>query len=98
MAWWSCEFPGPAWQNSRVRKVLFNLHLYAGLTAAVFILIFGLTGSIMAFETEIDHVLHWHLSYVTPQGPAHSLAEIGGIVAQRYPGERIAGYGVPAGS
>jgi uncharacterized iron-regulated membrane protein len=79
-----------------VRKVFFNLHLYAGLAAAVFILIFGLTGSIMAFETELDHMLHWRLSYVTPNGPARSLANLAGIVAQRYPGQRIGGYGVPA--
>jgi uncharacterized iron-regulated membrane protein len=77
-----------------VRKVFFTLHLYTGLAAAVFILIFGLTGSIMAFETEIDHVLHWHLSYVTPQGRPMSLTEIGAAVAKQFPGERIAGYNV----
>ena len=59
-----------------MRRVLFNLHLYTGLAAAWFVLIFGLTGSIIAFETEIDHILHWHLSYVRPQGRALSLAEI----------------------
>ena len=72
-----------------MRRLLFNLHLYAGLTAAAFILIFGLTGSITAFEPEIDHLMHWHLSYVTSQGRALSLAEIGALIAQRYPGERI---------
>lgn len=78
-----------------MRRIFFTLHLYAGLTAAVFILIFGLTGSIMAFETEIDHLTHWHLSYVTPHGQPRSLAEIGGIIARRFPGERIFGYDVP---
>ena len=75
-----------------MRRLLLNLHLYAGLAAAVFILIFGLTGSIMAFEPEIDHLMHWHMSYVTPQGHAMSLAEIGALIAQRFPGERISSY------
>ena len=78
-----------------MRRVLFNLHLYTGLAAAWFVLIFGLTGSIMAFETEIDRVMHWHLSYVTPQGGrVLSLAEITAMVEKRFPGERIFGYGV----
>jgi uncharacterized iron-regulated membrane protein len=51
-----------------VRKLLFNIHLYLALVTGVFVLILGLTGSIMAFETEIDHLLHWKLSYITPQG------------------------------
>lgn len=79
-----------------MRKILFNLHLYTGFIAGVFILIFGLTGSIMAFETEIDRILHWHQSYVTPQGRPHSLAEVAALVAARYPGERIGSFGVPA--
>src|SRR5579883_2041097 len=79
-------------KNSPVRKVLFNLHLYAGLAAAVFILIFGITGSVMAFEPEIDHLLHPHLSYVKPRGRARSLAELSAVIAQRYPGERISIY------
>ena len=78
-----------------MRRFFFTLHLYAGLTAAAFILIFGLTGSIMAFEPEIDHVTHWHLSYVKPHGRPLSLAEVGGIVSRSFPGERIFGYDVP---
>ena len=77
-----------------MRRALFNLHLYAGLAAAFFILILSLTGSIIAFETEIDHILHWHLSYVRPQGRALSLAEITAIVQKRFPGQRIFGYTV----
>jgi uncharacterized iron-regulated membrane protein len=45
-----------------MRRLLFNLHLYAALITGTFIFVLGLTGSIMAFETEIDHVLHWRLT------------------------------------
>jgi uncharacterized iron-regulated membrane protein len=77
-----------------MRKFLFTLHLYAALFAGVFILILGLTGSIMAFEQEIDRLLHWKLSYVTPQARVLSLVEIGTAVSKLFPAERIVGYGV----
>jgi uncharacterized iron-regulated membrane protein len=77
-----------------MRKFLFNLHLYVALIAGVLILILGLTGSIMAFEQEIDHVLHWKLTYVTPQPRALSLVGIAGVVSRAYPDEPIRGYGL----
>lgn len=49
-----------------VRKVILQIHLYMGLAAAIFLAILGLTGSIMAFEGDIDHWLHRDLWYVTP--------------------------------
>jgi uncharacterized iron-regulated membrane protein len=75
-----------------MRRILFNLHLYVALAAAAFVIIFGVTGSIMAFEQEIDRLLHSKLAYVPPQPPAHSLAEIGAAVAKAYPGAPILGY------
>ena len=75
-----------------MRKLIFNLHLYLALLAAVFIIILGITGSIMAFEPEIDHLLHPSLSYVKPAGPALSLVDLGSAVSKRFPGERIDAY------
>ena len=78
-----------------MRKLLFNLHLCLALAAAVFVLILGLTGAIMAFEPELDHLLHWKLSYVTPQGSPKSLTELSDAVSKAFPGERPAGYLLP---
>src|SRR5205809_6277935 len=52
----------------RVRAVLLKVHLYMGLVGAIFLVILGLTGSVMAFENDIDHWLHPALFYVMP-GP-----------------------------
>ena len=49
------------------RKIVLTIHLYLGLAAGIFLAILGLTGSIMAFEGDIDHWLHPDLWYVTPQ-------------------------------
>jgi uncharacterized iron-regulated membrane protein len=78
-----------------MRKLLLNLHLYLALGAGVFVIILGVTGAIMAFEPEIDHLMHRRLSYVTPHGRVLSLAEIGAVVEKAFPGERIGGYVLP---
>jgi uncharacterized iron-regulated membrane protein len=75
-----------------VRRLLFNLHLYIALVAALFVVILGVTGSIMAFEPEIDHLLHAKAAYVQPQGRPLPLSEIAASVGRAYPGERISGY------
>jgi uncharacterized iron-regulated membrane protein len=77
-----------------LRRLLFSLHLYLALATGLFVVILGLTGAIMAFETELDHVLRPHLSYVTPRDHRLSLAELGDVVAKAFPGERPAGYQV----
>ena len=51
-----------------LRRTLVTLHMIAGLAAALFVVVFGLTGAIMAFEEEIDHATHPHLFYVDPTG------------------------------
>jgi len=75
-----------------MRQIILNVHLALALIAGVFLLVFGITGSIMAFEPELDHVLHARVSYVTPAGEPKSLAELGARAAVRMPGQRVTGY------
>jgi len=75
-----------------VRRLLFNLHLYTASIAGAFIVVLGVTGSIMAFEPEIDRLLHWKLWHVTPRGRALSISETGAAILRAFPGERIYGY------
>jgi uncharacterized iron-regulated membrane protein len=77
-----------------VRKLLFNLHLYAALIAGAFIVVLGVTGSIMAFEPEIDRLLHWRLWHVTAQGRPLSISETAAAVSRAFPGEPAYGYHV----
>ena len=48
-----------------MRPILVQLHRWAGLTTAGFLLIAGLTGSLLAFEHELEAVLNPHL-FTTP--------------------------------
>jgi uncharacterized iron-regulated membrane protein len=52
----------------RARRIILQVHLYLGLAAGIFLAILGLTGSIMAFEGDIDHWLNPDRWYVT-RGP-----------------------------
>ncbi len=62
-----------------LRKVILTIHMILGLAAGLFLAILGLTGSIMAFEGDLDHWLHPQLWYVTPRGqplPEHDLISV----------------------
>ena len=78
------------------RRILLYVHLTLALAAGVFVLIFAVTGSIMAFEPELEHLSRPHLFYVHPQGTPKSLAEISASISQQYPGARVAQYLLPS--
>lgn len=60
-----------------MRRALFlRLHRYAGLSAAGLLFLVGLTGSIIAFEGELDALLNPHLFQTTTKGVPLSPAEI----------------------
>src|SRR5262249_51603095 len=63
------------------------------LIAGGFVVILGLTGSIMAFEEELDHLTHPRLFHVAPTGDAMRLFDLGGRVAAQA-GKPVVGYGL----
>jgi uncharacterized iron-regulated membrane protein len=79
-----------------MRRTLLTIHLILALAAGVVITVLGVTGSIMAFEPEIDRLQHGALMNVAPSGQPHTLLEIGDAVRKTYPGERVDGFTVGA--
>ena len=80
----------------RLRPLFLDIHLWLGLTAGAFIAVLTITGSIMAFETELERALHPHRSYVTPQGERLSLAQIAAAVQRAHPHDTIGAFVVGA--
>jgi uncharacterized iron-regulated membrane protein len=74
-----------------MRQVLLTLHLVLALAAGMIITSLGVTGSIMAFEPEIDHLQHRSLMDVVPGGAPHSVVDVIAAVARVYPGAPISG-------
>lgn len=54
--------------------------------------VLGITGAVIAFEPELDRLLHYETAYVRPGGRVLSLCEIGAAVSHRYSGEPIVAY------
>jgi len=77
-----------------LRKLILKVHLYIAMTAGAVIILLGVTGSIMAFEPEIDRLLHWDYYYTSSGGPRLSLADLTGIVTGAFPNELITAYTV----
>src|SRR5436305_1453837 len=77
-----------------MRRLILNLHLYFALIASLFVFILGITGGVMAFETELSDLFHAKLVYVTPGTNLISLAQISNIVSKAFPSEKIKGYNI----
>ena len=72
-----------------MRKLIFNLHLYTALVAGLFIVILGVTGSIMAFEPELDVLFNPSLFKVQPGPTPLPVADIIGTLKAAYPHQKI---------
>jgi uncharacterized iron-regulated membrane protein len=75
-----------------MRRAILNLHLLVALSAGAFMVILGVTGSIIEFEPELDRLFHPHLSFVIPGSRILSLSEMGDAVSQRFGGEPVVAY------
>jgi uncharacterized iron-regulated membrane protein len=77
-----------------MRPIVVRLHMIGAFVAAAFVIVLGLTGSIMAFEDELDHLANPRLFKVAPAGQPMGLTELGAKVLAANPGKRIVGYGM----
>ncbi len=66
-----------------MRNVFVLLHRYLGLTMALFLIVAGLTGSIMAFEDEIDAWLNPQLFQVSSRGQELSPTQLADRIEQQ---------------
>lgn len=74
---------------NRTRRIILALHLYLGLVSGIFLVILGLTGSVMAFEGQIDHWLHPSRWYVTPHPQTLPESTLLHLVEQRFAPDRV---------
>jgi uncharacterized iron-regulated membrane protein len=81
-----------------VRKLILNFHLYLALAAGIFVTILGVTGSIMAFEDDLDRLSNPKLFYSEPKGQQLSAAAILDSLHKTYPGQRFGSLKLPGRS
>jgi uncharacterized iron-regulated membrane protein len=79
-----------------MRRVILQLHLIVALISGAFIVMLGLTGSIIAFESELSRLQHWKIAYVKPHGEPETLEQIGDALRKTSPNRDISGYFLPS--
>ena len=52
----------------RTREIVFNIHLYIGLAAGLFLVLSGLTGSMIVFREEIEKLMRPELLETAVRG------------------------------
>lgn len=71
------------------RRVLLTLHLWAALLASIFLLLLGVSGSVVAYEREIDGAVNRRLVAVEPTGAPLPLAELFSRLETAHPGFKV---------
>src|SRR5258708_18156004 len=72
-----------------MRMLVLKLHLYLVLVSAVLLIVLGLTGSIIAFECDIEHWLHPELWYVKAGSTALPQTELIQAAEKRFAPARV---------
>ena len=79
----------------RIRKTVVTLHLYMGLAAGLFLVLAGLTGSMIVFREEIENLVHPEWLETAEGGERPPLETILGTVRRLYPQDKAAFIRMP---
>ena len=72
-----------------MRRWLFSVHLSIAALAGAFFVVLGMTGSILAFEAPLDHILNAKLYYISPSTRTLPLSQIIRSVKAGFPSEEV---------
>ena len=75
-------------QRSRLRRALFQIHVWVGVVLAVYAIVIGVTGSVLVFSEEIEARLEPRLHRVTPNDSITSLQNVWNEVETEHPDYR----------
>jgi len=79
-----------------LRRAIYLVHLYLGLSLGLVTVLLGLTGSLLVFRHEIDAALSPSLILVEPAAKRVHLAELVSRVEATYPNDQIRTLHVPS--
>ncbi len=79
-----------------MRKIFFQIHLWLGLALAIYVVLIGLTGSILVFRGDLQKLTFPEFFTVDRHGePDASLNAILAELQNRYPGTQLSGLDYP---
>ncbi|HTR37057.1 MAG TPA: PepSY-associated TM helix domain-containing protein [Bryobacteraceae bacterium] len=86
-------------QQVAVRRLNFQIHLWAGIVLTLYLIFIGVTGSILVFRTELERLDGLNpYSSVRADGPIASLAAVADHVRTAYPDGHIVSILTPTDS
>jgi len=77
---------------------MFQIHLWTGIILSLYILVIGVTGSILVFESELEHAAYaalWRASTPLAEHPVVDLPQVIDTVMHAYPGHKITAAYLP---
>ncbi|MBB5062276.1 PepSY domain-containing protein [Granulicella mallensis] len=80
------------------RMAMFQIHLWGGVVLCLYMLVIGVTGSILVFESELEHVAYPQLWRATDSQAGKQAAELPAVtetVRKEYPGYKITAAYLP---
>lgn len=78
-----------------MRDLLLKVHLYIGLVAAVFLVLLGVSGAVIAFEDDLNRAMNSEMLKVQPAGQPMSWDALRSRVEQQEPGWKVVRYYFP---
>jgi uncharacterized iron-regulated membrane protein len=85
-------------QTTLLRRVAFQIHLWAGLAVGLYVLVMGLTGAALVFEEEIEEALRPELYHVrSSDAQPASVEDLIRAARRRYPDRQVTALYAPAG-
>src|SRR5262245_25586605 len=82
-------------QSILLRRVLFQIHLWTGIGAGLYIVVVCVTGSALVFREEINQSLHPDLYDVSKAEGQASIPDVIRSVKSAYPSDAVAGVYSP---
>ncbi|MGH8684577.1 MAG: PepSY-associated TM helix domain-containing protein [Nitrosospira sp.] len=79
----------------KIRRVVFNFHLYIGLAAGLFLVLSGLTGSMIVFREEIETLAHPELMETAGHGERAPVQAVLNAVRHTYPQDKLLSVRMP---
>lgn len=78
-----------------LRRALFQVHLWVGVLAAVYVVVVSVTGAALVFRIHVQRAVHPHLFTPSADGPLADAATVLERVRDAYPSGRISGIDAP---
>jgi uncharacterized iron-regulated membrane protein len=72
-------------RQSALRKALFQIHLWSGLIAGLYVVLIGITGSILVYRYEIEHAINPALNRITRGQGRASVQKVYDDLRAKYP-------------